>query len=69
MYSRPLLPFRARPVPETRVRPSPARRPEPEDGDADGEQPPTVRGARRPVKAQPVLTRRSQIQGDPGAQD
>lgn len=59
MYSRPLLPFRARPLRETTVRPSPLRRNDPGDGGADGEQPSTIRAARRPVKAQTVLTPQS----------
>ena len=69
MYSRPLLPFRARPLPETTVRRSPARRTHPGDPETDADQTATVRASRRPVKAQPVLTRRSQGPGDPSAHD
>jgi hypothetical protein len=69
MYSRPLQPFRARPLQETTVRPSPVRRAEPGDADVDGEPPSTVRAVRRPVKAQLVLTRRSTGRGEPGARD
>lgn len=63
MFSRPLLPFRARPMRETQMRPSPVKRAETGDDGADGEQPVTVKAARRPVKAQPVLSRRSEGQG------
>lgn len=69
MYSRPLLPFRARPIPETTVRRSPGRRTQPGDPETDADQPATVKAYRRPVKAQAVLTRRSLDSGGPGAQD